>query len=122
MILWQSDEKTLGKNPHHDYATVMNWLIDGQQRIIILEKTWAGNDGIEVVFNPNEGNDGLFSLSNAATRHDQNWIHICDIWNDQAYRQIRKNYIVKALRMANDLIIWREFGKYWIVKYHLSEW
>ena len=46
----------------------MNWLIDGQQRVITLARTLSGDEGIEVVFNPRED---MFRLANAATRNDR---------------------------------------------------
>src|ERR1700692_2568542 len=50
MILWQSDEVTRARrrDPRPERASVMSWLIDGQQRVIMLEKTMSGDDDIEV--------------------------------------------------------------------------
>jgi hypothetical protein len=48
----------------------------------------SGDEGIEVVFHP-ELNE--FRLANAATRNDRNWFPVADIWDDQCYRQLRRN-------------------------------
>jgi hypothetical protein len=66
----------------------MSWLIDGQQRIITLARTMSGDEDIEVVFNPK---DDKFRLANAATRNDRNWTRIADLWDDELYRQLRRN-------------------------------
>lgn len=31
----------------------MSWLIDGQQRVMTLSRAMNGDEGIEVLFNPN---------------------------------------------------------------------
>ncbi len=66
----------------------MSWLIDGQQRVITLARTMSGDEDIEVVFNPKEDK---FRLANAATRNDRNWIRISELWDDELYRQLRRN-------------------------------
>jgi hypothetical protein len=66
----------------------MNWLIDGQQRVITLSRTMNGDEGIDVVFHPEEEE---FRLANAATRKDPNWIRVSELWDDDLYRQIRRN-------------------------------
>jgi hypothetical protein len=66
----------------------MSWLIDGQQRVITLARTLSGDEDIEVVFNPKEDK---FRLANAATRNDRNWIRIAELWDDELYRQLRRN-------------------------------
>jgi hypothetical protein len=66
----------------------MSWLIDGQQRVITLARTMTGDEGIEVVFNPLEDQ---FLLANAATRNDHNWVRLADLWDDELYRQLRRN-------------------------------
>jgi hypothetical protein len=66
----------------------MNWLIDGQQRVITLARTLSGDEDIEVVFHPGEDE---FRLANAATRNDRNWIAIAQLWDDELYRQLRRN-------------------------------
>jgi hypothetical protein len=66
----------------------MNWLIDGQQRVITLSRTMNGDEGIDVVFHPEQEE---FRLSNAATEKDRNWFHLSELWDDETYRQLRRN-------------------------------
>jgi hypothetical protein len=48
----------------------------------------SGDEDIEVVYNPKEDK---FRLANAATRNDRNWIRIAELWDDEHYRQLRRN-------------------------------
>jgi hypothetical protein len=66
----------------------MSWLIDGQQRVITLARTMNGDEGIDVVFNPDEEE---FRLANVATRNDRNWVRVSELWDDDLYRQLRRN-------------------------------
>jgi hypothetical protein len=88
MILWTSDEDTRSRrrDPRPARASLMSWLIDGQQRVIMLVRTMSGDEDIEVVFNAKEDK---FRLANAATRNDRNWIRLADLWNDELYFQLR---------------------------------
>jgi hypothetical protein len=90
LLLWQSDEETRARrrDPRPARAALMSWLIDGQQRVITLARTMTGDEDIEVVFNPKEDQ---FRLANAATRNDRNWVRIADLWDDELYRQLRRN-------------------------------
>lgn len=90
LLLWQSDENTRSRRrePRPSRASSMSWLIDGQQRVITLARTMSGDEGIEVVFNPQEDK---FRLANAATHNDRNWYRIADLWDDELYRQLRRN-------------------------------
>ena len=90
LLLWQSTEETRARrtNPRPARAALMSWLIDGQQRVITLARTMSGDEDIEVVFNPK---DDQFRLANAATRNDRNWVRIADLWDDELYRQLRRN-------------------------------
>lgn len=90
LLLWQSAEETRARrrDPRPTRGSLMNWLIDGQQRVITLARTLSGDEDIEVVFNPQED---MFRLANAATRNDRNWVRIADLWDDEIYRQLRKN-------------------------------
>jgi hypothetical protein len=90
LLLWQSNEETRSrrKDPRPVRAALMSWLIDGQQRVITLARTMSGDEDIEVVFNPHEDK---FRLANAATRNDRNWIRIAELWDDELYRQLRRN-------------------------------
>ena len=90
LLLWQSVEETRARrrDPRPTRASLMNWLIDGQQRVITLARTLSGDEDIEVVFNPREDE---FRLANAATRNDRNWVRIAELWDDELYRQLRRN-------------------------------
>src|SRR6266571_9556764 len=90
LLLWQSDEETRSRrrDPRPVRASLMSWLIDGQQRVITLARTMSGDEDIEVVFNPKEDK---FRLANAATRNDRNWFRIAELWDDELYRQLRRN-------------------------------
>src|SRR5580700_1926133 len=90
LLLWQSQEETRSrrKDPRPTRASIMSWLIDGQQRVITLARTMSGDEDIDVVFHPE---DDEFRLANAATRNDRNWFRIADLWDDSLYRQLRRN-------------------------------
>lgn len=90
LLLWQSAEHARARrnNPRPARALTMSWLIDGQQRVITLARTMSGDDGIDIVFHPE---DDSFRLANAATRKDRNWFRIADLWDDTLYRQLRRN-------------------------------
>jgi hypothetical protein len=90
LLLWQSNEETRSRrrDPRPTRAALMSWLIDGQQRVITLVRTMNGDEGIDVVFNPDLDE---FRLSNAATKKDRNWFRVAELWDDQLYRQLRRN-------------------------------
>jgi hypothetical protein len=90
LLLWRSAEETRSRrrDPRPARSALMDWLIDGQQRIITLSRTMSGDEGIEVVFHPEREE---FGLANAATRQDPNWIRVADLWDDDLYRQLRRN-------------------------------
>jgi hypothetical protein len=90
LLLWQSAQQTRARrnNPRPTRTSRMSWLIDGQQRVITLARTMSGDEGIEVVFHPEHDQ---FRLANAATRNDRNWFRIADLWDDNLYRQLRRN-------------------------------
>ena len=90
LLLWQSLEVTRSRrrDPRPTRASLMSWLIDGQQRVITLARTMTGDQDIDVVFNPEEDE---FRLVNAATRNDPTWIRIADLWDDELYRNMRRN-------------------------------
>lgn len=64
LLLWQSTEETRARrrDPRPTRASLMNWLIDGQQRVITLARTLSGDEGIEVVFNPQKTSSVLRML------------------------------------------------------------
>jgi Protein of unknown function DUF262 len=90
LLLWQSAEQTRSRrqDPRPTRASVMSWLIDGQQRVITLARTMSGDQDIDVVFNAEVDE---FRLANAATRNDPDWVRIADIWDDELYRHLRRN-------------------------------
>jgi Protein of unknown function DUF262 len=90
LLLWDTTEQVTARrnNPRPTRAGSLSWLIDGQQRVITLARTMSGDEGIEVVFHQDKGE---FRLANAATRNDGNWIRVADLWDDDQYRQLRKN-------------------------------
>jgi len=90
LLLWESAEEARArrKDPRPVRASSMGWIIDGQQRVITLARTMNGDEGIDVVFHPE--NDE-FRLSNAATQNDRNWFRVADLWDDETYRQLRRN-------------------------------
>ncbi|MCX7601345.1 MAG: DUF262 domain-containing protein [Meiothermus sp.] len=93
VLLWTGDTDTKARrtDSRPQRSGEVSWLIDGQQRLITLSKIIYGEEGIDVVFNPNE-KDGVFSLSNAAKAKDsKNWFHVSQILDDDQYRQIRRN-------------------------------
>ncbi len=90
LLLWQSSDEARPRrrDPRPVRSAAMSWLIDGQQRIITLARTMNGDEGIEVVFEPDEQQ---FRLANAATRRDSRWLRVSDLWDDELYRQHRRN-------------------------------
>lgn len=90
LLLWQSSEhaRARRKDPRPSNASSVRWLIDGQQRVITLARTMTGDEGIDVVFHPE--NDE-FRLANAATRNDRNWFRVAQLWDDDLYRTLRRN-------------------------------
>lgn len=90
LLVWQSTEETRSRrrDPRPSRAGSINWLIDGQQRLITLARTLSGDEGIDVVFNPK---DAEFRLANAATKRDRNWYHVAEILDDDLYRTLRRN-------------------------------
>jgi len=91
LLVWQSTEEARArrKQPRPIRGTTMSWLIDGQQRVITLSRMMNGDEGIDIVFQPETN---VFRLANAATRNDHNnWFRVADLLDDNEYRQIRRN-------------------------------
>lgn len=90
LLLWSSDAdvRSRRRDPKPVRGNSISWLIDGQQRVITLSRILSGDEGIEVVFNPDED---AFRLANAATARDENWIPVSEILDDELYRQLRKS-------------------------------
>jgi hypothetical protein len=89
LLLWLSDvqARSRRRDPRPSRAGLISWLIDGQQRVITLSRIISGDEGIDVVFNPEEDS---FQLANAATRRDSNWVRVSDLLDDETYRQLRR--------------------------------
>lgn len=90
LLLWQSsdDARARRRDPRPVRSATMNWLIDGQQRVITLSRAINGDDGIDVVFHPEQEE---FRLANAATRRDSKWVRVAELWDDDMYRRLRRN-------------------------------
>ena len=90
LLLWQSDEsvRERRRDPRPSGSPLVSWLIDGQQRVITLSRAMHGDEGIDIVFNPNEQQ---FRRSNAATQADSNWVRVADLWDDAKYRDLRRS-------------------------------
>jgi hypothetical protein len=89
LLLWTSEEPALPRrnDPKPTRSGAIDWLIDGQQRVITLNRTMSGDEGIDVVFNPDTQE---FKLANAATKRDLRWYRVSDILDEEHYRQIRR--------------------------------
>ena len=89
LLFWNSDEEARARrrDPRPSRSGPVDWLIDGQQRVITLARTISGDEGIDVVFNPDAEE---FRLANAATNRDTRWFRLCDILDEENYRQIRR--------------------------------
>ncbi len=90
LLLWVTTEDAhpRRREPRPSRSGPINWLIDGQQRVITLSRCLAGDEGIEVVFHPEKRE---FQLANAATERDSNWFRLAEIWDDDLYRNLRRN-------------------------------
>ena len=91
LLLWRSTDEVRSRrrDPRPVQSATMNWLIDGQQRVITLSRTMYGDDGIDVVFHAEHEE---FRLANSATRRDPNWVRVAELWDDETYRRIRRNF------------------------------
>ena len=89
LLLWQSTEELRARrrDPRPMRGAHVSWLIDGQQRVITLSRVMNGDEGIDVVFNPDEDE---FILANAATRNDRHWFRVAELLDNQRYREIRR--------------------------------
>jgi hypothetical protein len=90
LLLWVStdDVRSRRRDPRPSRAALISWLIDGQQRVITLSRAHNGDEGIDIVFNPETEE---FKLANAATKRDRRWFRVAEIWDDDLYRQVRRN-------------------------------
>jgi hypothetical protein len=101
LLLWLTTEEARPRrrDPRPKRAALMSWLIDGQQRVITLSRCLSGDEGIDVVFNPEEEE---FQTANAATARDLNWFHVSHIWDDETYRRIRRDMPAGATGEARE--------------------
>jgi len=91
LLLWQSAEIVRPRSNESQLgrSRSFSWLIDGQQRVYTLAHVKDGDEGLNVVFNPDTSE---FRLANAATKRDRRWLRVAEIWDDEQYRQIRKGF------------------------------
>jgi len=90
LLLWvtTTTARPRRRDPRPSRASLTNWLIDGQQRVITLSRCLSGDEGLDIVFHPE---DRAFRLANAATDRDANWFRLAEIWDDDLYRNLRRN-------------------------------
>jgi hypothetical protein len=88
LLFWQSSDSPRARrsSPKPRGGRTMNWLIDGQQRVMTLARVMSGDEGIEVVFNPETDR---FSNANVVTRKDPTWVKVADLFDDATYRALR---------------------------------
>jgi hypothetical protein len=87
LLCWQGSGDSRARSSKRRPITGrnMSWLIDGQQRVMTLSRTMAGDEGIEVLYNPDAE---TFSLMNAAIRKDPKWIRVADLFDRSKYLQL----------------------------------
>jgi hypothetical protein len=90
LLVWESEDdvEVRRHEPQRALNASLGWLIDGQQRVITLARSRAGDENIDVAFNV-ETED--FSRANAATRKDDRWLRVADIWYDEWFFRFRRN-------------------------------
>lgn len=90
LLLWTNgaESRGQGRAARSSGAGPVSWVIDGQQRLITLSRILSGDEGIEVVFHPEQDK---FRLANGSTRRDHNWIRVSELLDDHTYRQIRRS-------------------------------
>ena len=90
LLVWESEDdvEVRRHEPQRALNSSLGWLIDGQQRVITLARTIAGDENIDVAFNI-ETED--FSRTNAATRKDDRWLRVADVWDDEWFFRFRRN-------------------------------
>jgi hypothetical protein len=89
LLLWVTMSEVRSRRPEPRPARngQTHWLIDGQQRMITLDRCHAGDKEIDVVFHPEKRE---FRLANAATKKNPNWFRLAEIWEDTQYRILAK--------------------------------
>jgi len=80
--------KCADTKPQRALGASLGWLIDGQQRVLTLAMCRAGDEDIDVAFNVETE---AFSRTNAATRKDDRWLRVADVWDDEWFFRFRRN-------------------------------
>jgi hypothetical protein len=90
LLLWltSTEARPRRRDPRPSRAGLTQWLIDGQQRVITLSRSLSGDEGLDVVFHPENQE---FRLANAATQKDVSWFRLAELWDDELYRNVRRN-------------------------------
>lgn len=90
LLLWQSTEQARSRRklPRPSRSASLSWLIDGQQRVITLARMLNGDEGIDIVFHPEEDK---FHLASAATERDRNWFRVAELLDEDVFRRLRRN-------------------------------
>ncbi len=90
LLIWSSNDsvQVRRRDPRPARGDEVSWLIDGQQRVITLSRVMTGDEGIDVVF---DAEAQQFARSSATTKYDPKWVRVTELWDDEAYRRIRKN-------------------------------
>jgi len=91
LLVWESAERVEVRRvaPAKAGGGSLGWLIDGQQRVITLARTLAGDEeGIDVVFNTENEE---FLRGSEASRADEKLVRVADVWDDDWYRRYRRN-------------------------------
>lgn len=88
LLFWQSSDSPRARrsNPKPRGGRTMSWLIDGQQRVMTLARVMSGEE-IEVMF---KADTDEFSNANVVTRNDPTWVKVADLFDDAAYRELRR--------------------------------
>ena len=88
-LIWDSPSelRPRRRDPRPMRGGTCAWLIDGQQRVITLSRRVSGDEGIDVIFHPEEDR---FRLASSATQQDSNWFHVSHLLDDKTYRLIRR--------------------------------
>jgi len=95
LLLWTShvEARARRRDPRPTRSNLVSWLIDGQQRVITMSRILSGDEGIDVVFNPEEDQ---FRLANAATRRDVNWFRVSELFDDDLSGLNQLQHLVAA--------------------------
>jgi hypothetical protein len=90
LLVWESEEhvEVRRQEPRRALNASLGWLVDGQQRVITLVRTISGDEDIDVVFNVETE---AFSRANAATRQDNRWVRVAEVWDEDSFIRHRRN-------------------------------